>query len=169
MDALKERMDELKKFIAVNRSRLRSRKEGSVGHEFLFQRLEEDKSTLRKLRRFTLPFDWDNDKLHKLDIPVTMLPIDALEWHLDVPFLDSYTLTPREVLNDWYVRNDDYAEECKRVRAADTKYPIDVYLNHTHWTILDGLHRFMKIYRKREGGDVRVRKVRPMHVRLIKP
>ena len=91
--------------------------------------------------------NWEEEKIWSLDIPVSKMSINELEWHLDCPFWEHdngerYTVTPRDVLE----RVDGTATEYEAVLKADTKYPIDIYFNKNKWLILDGLHRLVKLY-----------------------
>lgn len=103
-------------------------------------------------------FDWSEEKVWALDIPVEEIDIDELIWHFDVPFLwesgGVYNLTPREVLDN----PDAHKGEYERTIKADLGHPIDIMQNKGRWLILDGLHRLMRasILGMRK---VRVRKV----------
>jgi hypothetical protein len=89
-------------------------------------------------------FDWDEQKVWKLDLPFSFMDISRLSWHFDIPFLwengGVYNLTPKEVIED----PQNHKEEYDRTMRADLKYPIDIMENKGRWLILDGLHRLMK-------------------------
>lgn len=91
-------------------------------------------------------FDWDEEKVWRLDIPVTEMDIEELTWHFDIPFHwhkgGIYNLTSREIINN----PEEHEDEYKRTMRAETKYPIDIMENKGKWLILDGLHRLMKSY-----------------------
>jgi hypothetical protein len=91
-------------------------------------------------------FEWDEEKVWKLNVPVTEVDIEMLAWHFDVPFHwhggRIYNLTSREIIEN----PDNYREEYQRTMNADLHYPIDVMENKGRWLILDGLHRLMKAY-----------------------
>lgn len=91
-------------------------------------------------------FDWDNEKVWKLDVPVTEMDIGELTWHFDVPFHRhegwKYCLTSTEIINN----PEKYREEYERTMRADLTHPIDIMENRGRWLILDGLHRLMKAY-----------------------
>lgn len=91
-------------------------------------------------------FDWDNDKVWNLDLPVRDMDIRELVWHFDVPFHNHegkpYCLTSWEIMKN----PERYKEEYKRTLKADIRYPIDIMENKDHWLILDGLHRLMKLH-----------------------
>lgn len=89
-------------------------------------------------------FDWDEKDVWKLNYPVEQIEIEALEWHLNIPFWnwnDSfYNLTPNQVTSD----KDKYKEHYDRIMNSDIKYPIDIMENKERYVILDGLHRLVK-------------------------
>ncbi len=91
-------------------------------------------------------FDWDEEKVWKLNVPVTDMNIKELVWHFDIPFLwhkgGVYNLTPREVIEN----PRKYEDEYQRTVRAELKYPIDIMENKGRWLILDGLHRLMKAH-----------------------
>lgn len=91
-------------------------------------------------------FDWENEKVWQLDIPVTEMNIKELTWHFDVPFHwhkgGIYNLTSKEIIEN----PDGHREEYERIMKADLSYPIDIMENKGRWLILDGLHRLMKAY-----------------------
>lgn len=103
-------------------------------------------------------FDWSEEKVWQLDVPVEDMPLQELEWHFDIPFLwingGMYNLKPRQVIDN----PEKYKEEYERTMKSDLKYPIDLMQNKGRWLILDGLHRLMKA--KIQGLDiVKVRKI----------
>ena len=57
-------------------------------------------------------FDWDEEKVWKLNVPVTDMDIKELVWHFDIPFLwhkgGVYNLTPREVIENPRKYEDEY-------------------------------------------------------------
>lgn len=102
-------------------------------------------------------FDWEEEKVWQLDIPVTKMDIEELVWHFDIPFHwrgdSAYSLTSREIIE----HPEDNKTEFKRILKADLKYPIDIMQNKGKWLILDGLHRLMKAYIKGlKKVDVRI-------------
>ena len=103
-------------------------------------------------------FDWENEKVWKLDIPVIEMDIEDLMWHFDVPFHwhrgGIYNLTSREIIE----HPEKHKEEYERTLKADLKYPIDIMENKGRWLILDGLHRLMKAY---------VQRMKKVNVRII--
>ena len=93
-------------------------------------------------------FDWENEKVWSLNIPVTEMDIGELTWHFDIPFHwhkgGVYNLKSREIIEN----PKEYQEEYDRTVKADMQYPIDIMENKGKWLILDGLHRLMKAYIK---------------------
>lgn len=89
-------------------------------------------------------FDWDEEKVWKLDVPVSEMAISELVWHFDIPFLwedgSVYNLKPIDVIEN----PEKHKEEYERTMKADMKYPIDIMENKGRWLILDGLHRLMQ-------------------------
>lgn len=102
-------------------------------------------------------FNWSEEKVWALDVPVEEIPINLLTWHFDVPFLwenGVYNLKPQDVIDN----PDAHKEEYERMMKADLIHPIDVMENKGRLLILDGLHRLMKAS-VLEMGKVKVRKV----------
>ncbi len=103
-------------------------------------------------------FNWSEEKVWALDLPVEEMDITELIWHFDVPFLwenGVYNLKPQEVIDNPEVHKEEY----ERTMRADLVHPIDITENRGRWLILDGLHRLIKtsiLGAKR----VKVRKVR---------
>lgn len=96
------------------------------------------------IKQVGFDFDWEEEKVWRLDIPVTEMDIRELAWHFDIPFHwhqgSAYNLTSREIMEN----PSEYAEEYQRTMNADLKYPIDIMENKGRWLVLDGLHRLMK-------------------------
>lgn len=89
-------------------------------------------------------FDWSEEKVWALDVPVTELEIGELIWHFAISFLwenGVYNLTPQEVIDN----PEAHRQEYERTMRADTSHPIDIMENKGRWLILDGLHRLMKL------------------------
>lgn len=112
-------------------------------------------------------FQWDEQKVWKLDVPIEEMGVDELGWHLDVPFIWSkpegyYDVNPREVIE----HPAQHPEEHERTMQADTGYPIDIMYWKKRWLILDGLHRLMK--QTIQGvATVQVRKIPTSAIPLI--
>ena len=89
-------------------------------------------------------FDWSEEKVWALDVPVEEINTNDLTWHFNIPFLwenGVYNLKPVDVIND----PDSHREEHERTMKADPIHPIDIMENKGRWLILDGLHRLMKL------------------------
>lgn len=88
-------------------------------------------------------FNWSEEKVWALDVPVEEMDIKELTWHFDVPFLwedGVYNLKPQEVIDSPKTHEKEY----ERTMKADLIHPIDIMENKGRWLILDGLHRLMK-------------------------
>ena len=83
-------------------------------------------------------FDWSEEKVWALDVPVEEIDISELTWHFDDP--------------------DAHKDEYKRTMKANLIHPIDVMENKGRWLILDGLHRLMKATILKMN-KIRVRKI----------
>ncbi len=96
------------------------------------------------IKQVGFDFDWENEKVWSLHIPITEMDIKELTWHFDVPFHwhkgGMYNLSSREIIEN----PKDYEDEYQRTMRADLTYPIDIMENKGKWLILDGLHRLMK-------------------------
>ncbi len=92
-------------------------------------------------------FDWDVEKVWKLDIPVTQIDMKNLIWHFDIPFwdkddTDDWNLTPWE-----FIRGESNTKgHQNKISEADLSHPIDIMENKGRLQILDGLHRLVKAY-----------------------
>ena len=111
------------------------------------------------IRKYWYSIDWDVEALWALDLPVEVMPISELEWHLDVPIWPDetgapYSATPRQVLDD----PRTHAVEYDRINSASMRYPLEVFAHMGRTMILDGVHRFAKSYESRDES-VRVRRV----------
>ena len=120
------------------------------------------KAVPKIIKKVGFDFHWNEEKVWALKIPVENINISKLEWHFEIPFLNTskgfYDLTPNQVLNN----PGKHKKEYKRTIKANLKHPIDIMPNKGKWLILDGLHRLMKA--KLLGiKNVKVRKIpRPM-------
>jgi len=103
-------------------------------------------------------FDWDNEKVWDLDLPIEDIDIKELIWHFDIPFYwtkpNGWDLKPQTILDN----PDIYSTQYERTMKADIKYPIDIMHWRGRWLILDGLHRLMRLHIKGEK-KIKVRKV----------
>lgn len=98
------------------------------------------------LRDVTLDFHWDLERLWRLDLPVTDVPVAELRWHLELPMWQfegtHFAISPAEVAADPTRFHEQYA----RTMAADLRYPIHVLARPERLTILDGVHRLLKAH-----------------------
>ena len=88
-------------------------------------------------------FNWSEEKVWALDVPIEEMDIKELIWHFDTPFLwedGVYNLKPQDVLD----YPDEHKKEYSRTMKSDLIHPIDIMENKGRWLILDGLHRLMK-------------------------
>jgi len=81
------------------------------------------------------------------EVKTVNIPIENLEWHLDMPLwsaglprmhISSFNLTPREVL----AQPDKYKDHFDKIMKSQLKYPLSIINWNGRPTILDGLHRF---------------------------
>ena len=104
------------------------------------------KDTPPIIKEIGFDFHWSEEKVWKLDAPVSDMEIGELLWHFDIPFLDDgykcYALTPRAVME----YPERYQKEYARMQRADRKWPLDIMENKGRWLLLDGLHRLMQAY-----------------------
>ena len=111
--------------------------------------------------------DWNVESIWKLDLPVGILPMSELDWHLDVPVWPNedgrkYAVTPRQFLEF----SDRHPAEASRISRASLEYPLEVYMFRGRYMILDGIHRMARAWQ--EGREwVRVRHVPDSAVRAI--
>lgn len=98
-----------------------------------------------QLQGLLYDFWWDIEKLHALQLPIRMVEIQGLSWHLDLPYWKHddkpFQISPRQVLEN----PQKYAEQYKRMLLADTRYPIIVREKDNRLLILDGVHRLLKL------------------------
>jgi len=89
-------------------------------------------------------FNWSENKVWALNIPVEKIDIKELVWHFEIPFWNTkdeyYNLKPNDVIN--FPKN--HKKEYDRTMKSDLSYPIDIMENKGRWLILDGLHRLVK-------------------------
>ena len=113
------------------------KKYGVVGIKF------EKREIPQIIKDVGFDFDWSEEKVWTLDVPVEEVNISELTWHFDIPFLwenGVYNLKPQEVIDE----PENHKEEHERTMKADLIHPIDIMQNKGRWLILDGLHRLMK-------------------------
>ena len=91
--------------------------------------------------------NWEEEKIWALDLPVQEIDIEKLLWHLDVPYWENdtserWTVTPRDVIDGKH----GTTHERIRTDRADTSFPIDLFEHKGKIFVLDGLHRFIKLF-----------------------
>lgn len=99
-----------------------------------------DKQIPKIIKEVGFDFDWEEEKVWKLDLLVEDMPIADLEWHFEIPFWDGYTLEPADVLSD----PETYKGQYERTMRADLSHPLDIMFWKNRWLLLDGLHRLLK-------------------------
>jgi len=145
-----------------------------IDREWLIKFIDNlSKMTNRKIEsplNMGFDFDFDEKDFWDLDIPITTIDISELEWHFTIPFWDDepgeYNLKPIDVIKN----PGKYPEHDRRVKNADTSYPLDILKNPKtgYWTLIDGLHRLVKLHLKDEK-DVKVRKITMKDVNELYP
>lgn len=91
--------------------------------------------------------NWEEEKIWALDLPIQEIDIEKLLWHLDVPYWENdtskkWTVTLRDVIDG----KDGTTRERERTNRADTSFPIDLFEHKGKLFVLDGLHRFIKLF-----------------------
>lgn len=97
------------------------------------------------LRGVVLDFEWDRERLWRLDLPVETMAIEGLRWLLRLP-LWSFAGEPFQVSPE-AVRADPgrYHVQYARTMAADLSFPLHALASHgVVLTVLDGTHRLLK-------------------------
>ena len=94
-------------------------------------------------------------KLRELPLPVQDVAIKKLLWHFDMPVwekdgTDDWNLTPWEVIK----KAEGSAGHQARVKEADINFPLVITEYNSRLTILDGVHRLVKMYMR---GDTKVK------------
>lgn len=98
--------------------------------------------------RYWYAIDWDVPSIWALELPVQVISIKSLEWHMDVPVWSDadgapYTTSPNQVLRNI----EDNKGEYERILNVDLSYPIDVFRFKNRLMILDGIHRLSQTIR----------------------
>jgi hypothetical protein len=100
------------------------------------------------LRDVVLDFVWNRERLWSLDLPVTQVPIEQLDWHLRLPMWAHdgmpFVLAPEHVARDPLAFSEQYA----RAMAADMSFPLHVLQQSNGLTVLDGMHRLLQAHLK---------------------
>lgn len=96
------------------------------------------------LRGVLLSFAWDLAKLFALDLPIATVPIEPLEWQLDLPWWRDgdalFAVTPNEVL----AQPDRYPAQWERTRRAELSAPVHVRKTDRGTIMIDGVHRLLR-------------------------
>ena len=112
----------------------------------------------RIIKEVGFDFDWDEEKVWELDVPVEDIDISKLDWHFDLPFWSHpggyYDLKPREIIDN----PNKHPEEHVRTMKSNLKYPLDIMFYKGRWLLLDGLHRLVKA-KILNHKTIRVRKI----------
>lgn len=97
-----------------------------------------------ELQGILYDFWWDSAKLHALELPTRIIPLNDLLWHLDLPYWKHYDkpfqITPHQVLKS----PSDYPEQYARTCNADLSFPIIIREDGEKVLILDGVHRLLR-------------------------
>ena len=97
----------------------------------------------------------DTIKLRELDLPIIEIDITDLLWVFEMPVWAKdgtydWNLTPWEVIKKEDMTNDHQM----RVNEADTSFPLVVTKYNNKYTVLDGVHRLVKLYL---NGDKKIK------------
>lgn len=91
-------------------------------------------------------FEVDYKKLWQLKTAVTSLPIETLDWMMDIPLWDSngkpFAICPRDVVQQPNMHLSHY----NRSMNVDLRFPIEICFNKGRYLILDGMHRLTRLY-----------------------
>ena len=98
------------------------------------------------LRGIVLDCEWDHERLWRLPLPVSTVPVAELAWHLRLPLWAHdgvpFAITPADVLRAPQV----YPAQHARILAADLSFPLDLLDQPGRPTILDGVHRLARAW-----------------------
>jgi len=98
----------------------------------------------RSLEGWLLEFQWDVERLWRLNLPTVSLQVADLTWHLLLPWWRKDELVFQVSPMDVWHRPFDHPEHASRTEACDLSYPIAVTWQFDRWLILDGIHRLLK-------------------------
>ena len=98
------------------------------------------------LRDVTTDFQWELERLWRLDLEPTPVSIRELDWHFDLPLWQyggrPFMVGPNEVVAD----RERYREQYVHTMAADLRYPLHFLARPERLTVLDGAHRLLKAH-----------------------
>ncbi len=126
------------------------------------------KTAQTEISKKNIGFDWSNEKLWALDVPISKVHIKTLSWHILRPIWSSkkghdlQDLSPFNVLKN----PDLHIGHYQRILNADLKYPIDCIWIKGRYFILDGVHRLAKLIQI-ETLEIKIRKIKKEHIKLI--
>jgi hypothetical protein len=98
------------------------------------------------LQDIFFPFRWDKQALWALKTPTTLLPLDELSWHLDLPVWSTqppqplFNLRPREVI----LQPALHAQHWQRILDPPLEFALDLFEYNKRWVVMDGYHRLAK-------------------------
>jgi hypothetical protein len=97
-----------------------------------------------RVRRAFPQFDWTEEALWRLQLPVEELPVETFDWLLDLPIWRwqgrRFQISMQDVLSD----PAQYRAHHEKAERADTAHPIHVTWYRRRWVILDGYHRLLR-------------------------
>lgn len=91
---------------------------------------------------------WDTSKVWRLPTPAELLPLDQLEWQLDLPVWTTvvgearWDLSPRMVLK----APDAHPRRWQRILRVDLSFPLELFRRGEQWIVLDGYHRLARYH-----------------------
>lgn len=114
---------------------------------------------MKKPKEIETGINFDYKKLWDLDIPVEEIGIEEISANMHFPYLeregtDDWNLTPRMLIDNF----EKESSHAAKVKKANSKFPIEIYLHNSSWIILDGVHRYVQAVMNGEK-TIRVRKV----------
>ena len=94
---------------------------------------------------------WDKAKVWALPTRPSLLPLQHLVWHLDLPVWTTvpgearFDLAPRTVL----AQPNAFPRDWQRIMMVDTVYPLEMFRSGGRWVVLDGYHRLARCFLER--------------------
>ena len=114
--------------------------------------------------------DWNNARLHALELPSETVPVDALTWILEHPIWSSkppaplFDLRPSDVIAEPHA----HPEHARRIDEADLRWPLLVHELNGRLVVIDGLHRLARA--QQAGRDaVHVQRVTRAQLEASRP
>ncbi len=122
-----------------------------------------------EMRGYYFDFNWSNERIWALDVPVGVVPVRDLAWHLDIPIWSTVRGEPRFDLHPRAVLKDpvSHAFHTERMLGADTRYPLELMWTGERFVILDGIHRLARLVHER-AESARVRRIPRAAIPLIR-